>query len=140
MAVLTTSSTPAGTYTITITGTSGSLSHSTTVNLTVTVNGPDFTISALPASQTIPRGAIALYTVTVIPVNGFSDTVTFSVAGLRNQDTATFSPPSVIGTGTSVMAVNTAAKGPPGTVTLTISGTSGNLSHSTDVTLILTPQ
>jgi hypothetical protein len=135
MAVTTSSSTPGGTYTITITGTSGSLSHSTTV--TLGVNAPDFTISATPSSRAVLQGNSTSYTVNVGAVNGFSGAVGFSASGLPSGAGANFNPASVNGSGSSTMSVTTSASTPPGTYQITITGTSGSLSHSTNVTLVV---
>ena len=94
----------------------------------------DFAMSALPGSKTVSRGASASYAVTVTPTNGFSGAVSFTLSGLPPHTNASFSPGSVTGSGTSPLTV---MSGPlsTGTYTLTITGTSGTLSHSTKVTL-----
>src|SRR5437588_5845109 len=46
----------AGTYTLTVTGTEGSVTHPTTVQLTVTAPSPNFTISASPGSLSLVQG------------------------------------------------------------------------------------
>ncbi|PYU88411.1 MAG: hypothetical protein DMG26_08460 [Acidobacteria bacterium] len=136
MNVTTSSTTPTGTYTLTITGTSGSLVHTATVTLVVTAaTGGDFSISASPPSQTVTRGASTTYTVTVTPSGGFTGTVTFSVSGLPRHATGSFSPPSVTGSGSSTLTVSTAKSTARGTFTLTLTGTSGSLTHSAAVTL-----
>jgi len=136
LTVTTSSTTPFGTYTLTITGTSGTLTHSTTVTLVVTGVNPDFTISATPASSTVTRGSSTTYTVTVGSLNGFAGAVSFSVTGLPARATATFNPTSVTGSGSSTLTVTTGRRTPLGTFTLTITGTSGSLTHSTTVTLV----
>ena len=78
------------------------------------------------------------YTVTVTPSGGFNGVVIFGVSGLPNNSTATFSPPSVTGSGSSTMTVATKKNTQKGTFTLTISGTSGALTRTTTVTLIVT--
>jgi hypothetical protein len=123
-----------GTFTLTITGTSGGLHRSTTVTLTVKA-GPNFAISASPASQTVTRGASATYTVTVTGSGGFAGSVTFSVGGLPPGTAAAFTPTSVAGSGTSTLTVSTTSQTPTGPHSLTIKGTSGGLNHSTKVGL-----
>jgi len=136
--VTTSSTTPAGTYTLTITGTSGSLAHSTTVSLTV--NAPkDFSLSAAPSSQTVTPSGGTSYTATVSAINGFSGSVGLSVSGLPASASGSFSPASVSGSGSSTLTVSTTCATPAGTYPLTITGTSGGISHSAPpVTLVVT--
>ena len=137
MSVTTSTSTPAGTYTLTIIGTSGSLSRSTTVSLTVNaVAQPNFSLSASPSSVTVTQGTNGTSAITVTPQNGFNGTVTFGVtSGLPSNAGASFSPPSVTGSGNSTMSVTTSTSTPAGTYTLTITGTSPGLTRTTTVSL-----
>jgi len=137
MDVTTDSSVAAGTYTLTITGTSGSLSHTTTVSLTVNATSAgDFSLSPSPSSRTVTQGSGTSYGVTVTPSGGFSGTVGFSVSGLPSGAGASFNPTSVSGgSGSTTMSVTTSGTTPTGTYTLTITGTSGSLTHQTTVSL-----
>jgi len=138
LSVSTSSTTPPGTYTLTITGTSGSLTHSATVTLVVnSAATPNFTISATPSSQTVTAGSGTTYTTTVTAVNSFTGTVSLSVSGLPSGATGNFNPTSVAGSGNSTLSVSTGSTTPPGAYTLTITGTSGSLTHSATVTLVV---
>lgn len=132
MSVSIAAATPPGTYPLTIQGTSGTRTR--TVNVTLVVNG-DFTISATPASQTITRGGIATYTVTITAGSGFSGTVNLSVSPALARATETFNPPSIVNAGTSVLTVDTEPNVQRRTRTLTITGTGGGRTHSVNVTL-----
>jgi uncharacterized membrane protein len=135
LTVNTSSSTPTGSYTLTITGTSTSpsLTHSTTVTLVVN----SFSVSASPSSETVTRGSNATYTVTVMPINGFTGTVTFRVSGLPTNSTATFNPTSVTGRGTSTLTITTNSSTTTGTFSLRIRGTSSRASHNVTVQLVV---
>lgn len=136
LSVSTSATTPAGSYVLTITGVSGALTHTTTVTLVVAAAGAaDFALSASPSSQIVLQGTSGNYTVTITPSGGFSSAVTLSVSGLPALTTAGFS--SNPATGSSVLTVNVDPNTPVGTYTLTITGTSGTLTHTTLVTLVV---
>jgi hypothetical protein len=104
--------------------------------------GSDFTISAAPGSQTVAPGGTTSYTVTVTAQNGFTGTVALNTSGLPAGASASFSPTSINGSGSSTLTVTTVSSAPPGSYTLTNTGTSGSLSHSVSLTLAVsgTPQ
>jgi hypothetical protein len=138
LSVATSSTTPTGSFPLTITGTSGSTTH--TASVTLVVNAPvvgDFSIAASPASQTVTAGNGTSYTATVTGSGGFNSAVSFTTSGLPSGASASFNPTSVTGSGSSTMSVTTSASTPAGTFTVTITGTSGSLSHSTTVTLVV---
>jgi subtilisin family serine protease len=57
-------------------------------------SGPDFGVSATPASTTITAGQTASYTVTATPANASTQTVTWSCSGAPAAATCTVSPSS----------------------------------------------
>jgi regulation of enolase protein 1 (concanavalin A-like superfamily) len=114
------------------------LNTSTFDNVSITTPAPDFTLTATPSSQTVTVGAGTSYTANVGSLNGFSGTVSLSVSGLPTGATGSFSPTSISGgSGSSTLSVATASTTPAGTYTLTITGTSGSLSHAATVTLVI---
>lgn len=106
---------------------------------TITVNpAPDFSISGSPSSQSAVQGSGASYNVAIGALNGFSDTVNLSISGLPAGTSAAFAPPSVTGSGSATLSVNTSPSTPAGAYTLTLKGASSTLSHSVSVTLNVT--
>src|SRR5207302_671131 len=91
LAVTTNASTPAGTYPLTLTGVSGTLTHTTAVSLTVNVP-PDFTLSATPPSHTVVQAAPTRRSSALNPTGGFTAAVTFSVSGLPAGAAGSFTP------------------------------------------------
>jgi hypothetical protein len=99
---------------------------------------PNFSVSASPPSETIPRTGTATYTVTVTSTNGFSGSVNLSVSPVPKGATATFTPSSISGSGNSMLKISTTNPTSVGSYTLTITGVIGNVSHSANVTLQVT--
>jgi endoglucanase len=122
----------AGPATVTVTGTGGGLSRTATIN--VTVNAPDFSLSANPASLTLNRGTSGTSTITVLRTGGFTGSVAFSVTGLPAGVTAAFTPQSTPGNSSTLTltASSTATAGP---ATVTVSGASGALTRVTTIAL-----
>jgi len=130
-----------GTYTLTVTGTSGALSH--TVGITLIVTAPDFSISASPTTLKIVQGDSGTSMITITSINGFSAAVSLSISGLPSGVTASFDPASVTppadGSASSTLTVNVGATATAGTYTLVVTGTSGELAHSVNISLEVTP-
>src|SRR5262249_11247509 len=94
-----------------------------------------FALSASPPSQTVLAGGNTGYTATVIATNGFTNTVTFGVTGVPPGASASFSPPTTNGAGSSTLNVFTSNSISPGTYTLTLTANSGSLGSTTTVAL-----
>jgi hypothetical protein len=136
------STTPLGTSTLTINGTSGIEIHSTTVPLTVIgpPPTPNFTISATPSAQSIIRGNSAFYTVSTAAISGFAGTETLTVSGMPTGVTAHFTSTSIATGGSTTLSITSSTTTAVGTYFLTITGTSGSLVHSATVSLTITAQ
>ncbi len=138
MTITVASSTVAGTYPITVTGTGGSTTHTTTVTLTVTA--PDFTIAASPTSTTITQGTAGNVTITTTVAGGFNNAVALSASGQPTGVTVAFNPTSIAapGAGSSTMTITVASSTATGTYPITVTGTGGSTTHTTTVTLTVT--
>ncbi|MGW6710025.1 M28 family peptidase [Streptomyces sp. NPDC054956] len=99
-----------------------------------TTPGPDFSISASPASGSANQGASTTSTINTATVSGAAQTVALSVTGAPAGTTATLSPTSVQSGSSSTLTVQVGASTAPGTYTLTVTGT-GSVSHTTTYTL-----
>jgi cellulose 1,4-beta-cellobiosidase len=126
-----------GPASVTITGTSGALSHTVVIALTVTGTGGDFALSAAPATVTVNQGSMATSVITVTPSNGFAGSVALTVSGLPSGVTASFSPAST--TGTSTLTLSASSTATLGAATVTVTGTSGTLTHTATIALTVTP-
>jgi len=84
----------------------------------------------------VSGGGNAYYTVTVNPSNGFSGSVNLSVS-CPSGATCSWSVNPVGAGGSSQLRVRVRNWAARGTYTLTITGASGSLSHTTPATLIL---
>ena len=92
--ILTSASTPLGSYNLTITGMSSLplITHSVSVGLVVTQIASDFTITASPNPLIIAQGACGNLTVTVTSVGKFNSPVNLTVSGLPGLVTWKFTP------------------------------------------------
>ena len=97
--------------------------------------GPDFALWATTNSQSVAAGSsTGSYTVTVIPVKGFTGPVNFSFSGLPAGATADAVAPSSSG---AAFKITTASTVSPGSYSFHIIGTSGAISHPATLTLVV---
>jgi hypothetical protein len=111
----------------------------TSLTLSTTVSNPDFAPAATPTSSTVTAGASAQFTVQITSQNGFSGTVNLAAGTLPAGVTASFAPASITGGATSMLTLSTAASTAPATYTIPLLATSGTLSHSFNVALVVQP-
>jgi Domain of unknown function (DUF1929)/Glyoxal oxidase N-terminus len=126
---------PPGYYMLFLLNQSGVPSVASFIQITNAPSTPDFSVAATPSSQNVSQGNSTSYTVNVTPSGGFTGSVSFSVAGLPSGATSSFTPTSVSGSGASTLTVNTSTSTPGGTYPLTITATSGSLTHTAQVNL-----
>jgi hypothetical protein len=116
---------------VTITGTSGSITE--TAQITLTVHAPSFSLSTNPGSVEVNPGHSVPATVMVTPLYGFTGSVKLAVTGLPTGVTATLGTNPTTGTSTlTLIASSTTATGD---TTVTITGTSGAITAATTLVL-----
>jgi len=138
--ITTTPQVPVGTYTLTIIGTAGEISHSTQVILEIKEKPlePDFTLEAVPNTQTLYQGESTSYKIQMTPINGFSKGVGLSIEDeLPTGVTAAFQPGRVQPGGESELTINTSGSTPVDSYTLSILGKSPGIRHRVKITLIV---
>jgi uncharacterized cupredoxin-like copper-binding protein len=126
---------PPGYYMLFLLNQSGVPSVASFIQITNAPPTSDFSVTATPSSQNVAPGKSTSYTVNVTPSGGFTGSVSFSVAGLPSGATSSFAPSSVSGSGSSTMTVSASSSTPAGTYPLTITATSGSLTHTAQVNL-----
>jgi hypothetical protein len=116
---------PVGSWTFTITGTSGSTEREVSAGLTINhaLNGP-FGIAAAPSTVTIAPGSTAVFTVAVARDPGMTGVIDLAPYGLWPAGISpSFSSPSVANS-SSTLQVRAAESSRPGTYTLFLVGSS----------------
>ncbi len=103
---------------------------------TVSLVIPDFALSVSPGNQTIAVAFQTPFTVSVTPSGLFAGNIALSAAvpagiGLS----ASFAPTVIAGSGTSSLQFQVTGSTPAGTYPVTVTGTSGGLVHSVQITV-----
>jgi hypothetical protein len=142
---------PPGTYFVTVTGTSGSISHFVTLTIQVVIQ-PDFQlfISIPPGGNIVFAGGTTSVGVQLFStgISSFNGTVTLTgqvSPPVSNGPTLSFDPTQITfaptGTPFSQLTISTTASTPPGNYTITVKGTSGTLVHTfqLQLTVLLPP-
>jgi hypothetical protein len=106
LGILTTDTTPAGTYQGTITAINGNTSRTANISLAI-IPAADFTLSATPDLPTVKAGSTTTYAVNVTFSGTETTPVTLSTQGLPNGATASFVPASLTASGTSTLTLTT---------------------------------
>jgi hypothetical protein len=124
-----------GTSTVTFTGTSGALTHTAPLALTVAA-APDFSLSIGPTARTLTAGATgAPVAVSVTALNGLTGSVTVALTGLPAGVTANPANLTLTPGAPQNITLTAASTAAAGTATVTFTGTSGALIHTTPLAL-----
>jgi uncharacterized repeat protein (TIGR01451 family) len=119
--------------------TSGDNIYKTFVVSAPTSSTPDFALSVDPSSRNVVPTGTATYTVTVIPLAGFTGAVNLSAANLPNGTTPAFTPTPVnitdVNSQTVTLSVSTTANTSVGSQLFDINAQSGATTHSIQATL-----
>src|SRR3989449_1001160 len=97
--------------------------------------GPDFTLSANPATVSFLAGQSATSTISLHPTGGFTGTVALTASSAPAGVTTSCAPSSISGTQTSTCTLSGTNAG---TYTVTITGTSGALARTAPVAVTIT--
>lgn len=134
MKISTSSSTPWGEYTITITGEGGDLTRTCTYTLTV----GDFSVSVSPDSGTVGQGESISTTVNV--VGNCTGSVSLSVSGLPPGAVDGGGNPQGIPPFSSSFTISTSSSTPTDNYSITVTASGGGVSHSCTYDLTVVPR
>ncbi len=125
-----------GNYTVTATGSAGSLSHSSALTLTINA-APDFSIALSPNAITAAAGTSnTTFTASITAQNGFNGSTLVTLSGLPAGATTSPASPFNLAAGSSqTLTLSLPTTVAAGNYTITATGNSGSLTHSTALTL-----
>jgi hypothetical protein len=126
-----------GTYSLSVTGSGGGQTHSSTIMLTVS-KAADFRIDVNPASQSVAQDQTASYSVNVVGSSGFNSQVSLSVSGLPSGANGIFTVNSGTPDFSATLTVTVPSNAPAGSFTLVIKGTGVGLERTANAVLIIT--
>jgi len=124
-----------GSATIVVTGTSGTLTSSASIALTIN-SVPSFAVAANASTLSVTQGNNVTDTIVVTSANGFGNNVTLAASGLPNGVTASFGTNPT--TGSSILTLTANSTALTGPATISVTGTSGNLSSSARIAFTVT--
>ena len=93
----------------------------------------DFSVSASPGSLTTAAGASSTSSISITGTGGFAGTAALAASGVPAGASSSFSPASVAAGGSSTLTLS-AGTASPGVYPVTVTGTSGGVTHNATVT------
>jgi hypothetical protein len=128
-----------GQYSVVVSGSNSFTTRSTTVSVTVSAPASDFTVAVNPSPVSVPQGFSSTPTVTLTSIGGFQGTVSLTVSTSFMALTASASPtPVSLSSGGSVNSTLTVNSSTLGSYSISITATSGSISHSLTVRVYVT--
>lgn len=134
LTIITSSTSPAGSYEITIVGSGGNKKHSTKISLIVSTSESEsesFTISVYPSKQVIHIGSVGRWTITIKALKELNSPVLLSIQGLPQNITASFNPnelmPSINQPAKSTLTIFVGSLAKKGIYNITIVGVSDSI-------------
>jgi uncharacterized repeat protein (TIGR01451 family) len=119
--------------------TSGDYIYKTFVPSAPASSTPDFVLSVEPASRSVVPGGVAVYTITLTPLAGFTGQVNLETGSLPTGVVGAFNPASVnitdAGSKTSVLSLGTGLTTPINNHSINVNAQSGSIVHSAPVML-----
>jgi hypothetical protein len=125
----------AGSFQVSVNGTSGVLSHSAPLGLTVT-SAADFSLSISPALLMVnPVGSAAQLSISIAGLNGFTNAASISLVGLPAGTTTQPASPFMVAAGQNQGVTLSVPVSAAGIFGVGITATSGSLSHQGQIAL-----
>jgi hypothetical protein len=132
VATISCSSSTGGNYPVTITATSGTLTHYATIH----VIENDFSLSASPSAINVVANVQAIATITINGPTGVTPTISLStIVSPSTGLTCSLNPASITLSGSGPSTSTLSCSGSVGTYTVTVTGSSNGLTRSTPVTV-----
>ena len=139
ISISTTTATPAGRYTLTLTGSATGRTQTASFELEVeAAPEKDFTITVTPESSTIEQGQQTTHVVTIRALAGFTSSVDLSIMGLPEGATAEFNPRSLTPGASSNLRIRVPRSTATGAYAVTLVGTGGGKTHYATLSLTIT--
>ena len=133
---LTAASVASGTATVTVSGAGDAASGTLPLTLTI-VDQAQFSIAAPSGPVSVTQASNATQTITITRTGGFTAPISLSASGLPSGVTAGFNPTSATGS-TTILTLTASGAATPGSASVVVTGTSGNLTRTAQITIFVT--
>lgn len=103
------------------------------------MQAPAYSVTATPSTRSITAGSSTTYAVSIGVTGSLTGALSLAATGLPSGATASFSPASLAGSGSSTLSIATSLSTPAGTYSVTVVASSGSLQHTAKVGLTVEP-